>query len=252
MAYDWTQDADCQGAWLFAEGSGTSVEDSSSNSNTGTFSADGDPAWSETVPAVSDGYVGGNIDYSASFDGSAYIDFGTGLDNLAPFVWTGWIRPENRYQRRIYASSVNADGSSSIAMQFDTSSGGGSTGKLRFAVWNTSSAEYAGATTDAAVLGSDNVWYHIAAVWDGNVAGSVKIYVGGSEVKDNSGGSGTRRNDSAYYKGLSKTTFSGLMTDVGIFDAVLDSTDINDIMDNGLKQSATATIKRRMLLGVGV
>jgi hypothetical protein len=127
-----------------------------------------------------------------------------------------------------------------------------SSGVLNFTVWNTSSASYAAAQTDSAVIGFDNTWYHVAAVWDGNSGGSVKIYVGGSEVKDNSSGSGTRRDDSAYYKGLSKANFSGLMTDVGIFDVVLSSTDINDIMDNGLKQSAVATIKRRMLMGCGV
>ena len=39
MTTNYTQDASCQAAYLFAEGTGTSVDDASPNTNTGTFKA---------------------------------------------------------------------------------------------------------------------------------------------------------------------------------------------------------------------
>ena len=62
---DYTADATCKGAWLFTEGSGTSVADASGEGNTGTFVADGRPAWSSTVPTYGEG---GSPSYSADFE----------------------------------------------------------------------------------------------------------------------------------------------------------------------------------------
>jgi hypothetical protein len=91
------------GCWLFTDtdyngGAGTTVDDASPNSNTGTFKGAGEPAWN--TDDVSFG-TSGSAPNSVDFDGSNdYIsvgtmgDFGTSLD--ADYIsFSGWFNTSN-------------------------------------------------------------------------------------------------------------------------------------------------------------
>ena len=49
---NYCEDANCQFAYIYAEGSGTTVDDQSSNNVDGTFVAEDRPAWSSSVERV--------------------------------------------------------------------------------------------------------------------------------------------------------------------------------------------------------
>ena len=82
--YDHTQDNDCQLAWLFTGGSGTSVADSSTNSHTGSFKGSGEPAWdTDDVPFGTEGSAPNSVHFDGSDDeistaDSADFNIGTG------------------------------------------------------------------------------------------------------------------------------------------------------------------------------
>ena len=92
-AIDYTQDANCQVAYLMLEGSGTSVADSSQNSNTlDDFKANGEPAWGSTTPNPPDTYVPYYLEYDGDND-YAIADNHTSFE-FAPtesFTILAWI-----------------------------------------------------------------------------------------------------------------------------------------------------------------
>jgi hypothetical protein len=96
-------------------------------------------------------------------------------------------------------------------------------------------------TTDIA----DNAWHHIAVVYNGS---NITLYVDGSV--DTNGANNPASYSSGIYNGsaqfrigvrdgLSNVAFNGLVDDVGIFDTALSQANVQDIMNNGLIQSAS-------------
>jgi hypothetical protein len=97
---------------------------------------------------------------------------------------------------------------------------------------------------------SNGTWYHVAVVSDDVNA---RIYQDG--VLDNDATSsftGGLYDGSANFLigGANNTGFAdGLIDDVGMFNTNLDSTDINDIMDNGLVQASSSLLQ---ILNTGI
>jgi len=232
-AYDWTQDADVEGAWLFEEGTGTTVTDSSPNTNTGNFKGTGEPAWSTTVPTSGDGF-NGTSNWSVLFDGSDdYIDVGsdTSLDFTTAFSFVSWVQPKNMTgERPIFVNRSDDSASFGIDMR--------DSGKIEF--YFNVSGTWRETKTSNVVMTVDQ-FDHIAIAYG---AGAIPlIYINGSAVATND--IGTYQNLPVYnnttYIGKYSTTYGNhIIDDTACFSAKLDSTDINDIMDNGLVQ-ATAT-----------
>jgi len=224
-AVDYTQDANCVGAWLFTEGSGQTVADSSANSNTGNFKDTGEPAWNAMAGTNAPSYS----DYMVTFDGNDYITL-TDIaftDKITVCVW-------------VYSTAVNAfDHVISEWTSFGIT--GYTDNTIRFGVETTT----AKSTEKPAIL--QDRWIHVVGVYDGV---DITIYLNGSEqgtpVAQTGNVSGTGGLRIGRYSGGTANNWTGSMGEQALFDIDLDSTEINDIMDNGLAPaapSARRTIK---------
>jgi hypothetical protein len=237
---DYTAHANCKLAYLFSEGSGTSVADASGNSATGTFNSSGHPAWSVDVPSFgTSGSAAGSVSYDTA--GSLEIISDGTSNSLLPYnaAQTGvcWIKPTvdviNTGDPRVFArGSVYFALAATKKVYFNVD---GSTANARFSANNT------------ITFGS---WQHIAYTWDGtNFGANVHIYLNGVEVSYASAtnGSSTTTNSGAttYIGNRSDGTraVGGLMTEVAIFNSVLDVTDIQAIYNYGLRPAGSSSIK---------
>ena len=235
-ATDWC--ASAAGCWLYKEGSGTQVADDSPNTNTGNFLGDGEPAWVGSVTGTNaPAYATDSVNSDGTND---YVDYGTGLDNLSPFSFVGWVELDAATNSDfIYASTgtIGGGGPQAMKMWFP------STRDLTFIILNTGSSDYVQAACVDCVDHLANSWNHIAVTWDGTTSGShTYIYVGGTDVTNSrSSSGGTRRDDAAYYKGMSDD-IDGRYTENAIFGEVLDGTDINEIMDFGLQPALVSSV----------
>lgn len=218
----WAQmkdDPNCQGAWLFTEGSGTTVADSSQNANTLTFkAAANDPSWSADVPAV---YAAGSTYYDG--DDAASVADHASLDFAGAFSIVSWAKRETgeyilqRYNSDGYRLRRNASNLWNLAVWVDT-------------------------LGDDAV--SDNTtgadWTHICGVRQAD--GTLLLYIGGVLQVDTGTISGAIDVAAKLWFGANFTGgsnyFTGYISESGLFDDVLTPTEINDIKDNGLAGGA--------------
>lgn len=246
MATDYTQDANCQGAWLLSEGTGLSAADSSVNSRTMSLQATGHPAWSASVP-----YAG--VDFSLDYTPNDHSDLAarifTAPNALSVVLWAYVDTP----QPSTFGGRMISERSS--------------TGWF-FATRNTAALQFfwSGQFTSLSVISSNSsystgTWVHFAVTYDGSTtATNVHIYVNGSEVGyatqtngsglQDANGANTRFGEEA--SGSADTVYDGKMAEIGVFDRVLTGSEITDIYTNGLKQSVSSSFVPRMpLLGVG-
>lgn len=229
-ATNYTQDASCQGAWLFKEGSGTTVDDSSQNSNTGNFSSAGHPEWNNTI--VPTAYT----TYSVKSVSSDYIEAGN--NNTLNITGTdisvgGWIRSTSiATEQYIFCrGAYNVDGYYigivSSRPQF---------------VLNGVSANFAWSGT---ALSSDS-WYHVMGISNGT--NPIKIYTNGTEVA-----SYLTQNNAIAPKASTKTAYLGkyntaagyllgYYSEIGVFNRTLSATEIADIVTNGLAGASSPAI----------
>jgi hypothetical protein len=241
MAYDWTQDAGCEGAWLFSEGTGTTVDNAEGTTSLdGAFKGAGEPAWASMTGTGAPAYSSYMVDFDGTDD---YVDCGTDSNVLAynqSLAHVAWINPD-------------ADHAGSILSKRDIIGGGGGnvdfrimndvSKSLRFRVQgNTSMLRQS--VANAITTGQ---WNHVAVIWDGSTtAANILLYVNGSEVtyQTTTDGSSLTINDLGrihignIHENL--VHFNGKIGEVATFSSGIDSTDINDIMTNGLKQTTGA------------
>jgi len=214
------------------EGNDTEA-DESQNSNTLTVSA------GDTIPRSTTRSFG---DYSRDFEEDdedyMYITDGdqVGLDMVGDLSIVVWTKTE----------AITDAGGDKFVMRWDT-------GKkdFGFIIHNTEKLFFEkNGTVDKSVSGDtvleDNTEYHCAAVFN-TTAGTMTVYLNG--VQDGtvgSAGSDIDYNNAGITVGASvdfianQWGFDGLIDEVGVFDIAIDSTDISDMIDNGLLQVAAA------------
>lgn len=153
-------EAEVLALWLFDEGSGDTVIDSTGNGNDGII--------------VGAKYVPGKYGTALRFDGEAYVDIGLpdSLQNGIEQAFTGevWVKA-NEQPPADHSTIIFIQTGGPIAMGFTSSTGGGLYG-------------YAGESikiTDP--RGPDGIpvgeWFHFAQVYDGEVQ---KLYFNGEEI----------------------------------------------------------------------
>lgn len=240
MSTDYTQDANCVGAWLFTEGSGTTVDDASVNSNTGNFKGAGEPAWDTTdVPFAISGSAPNSVDFDGT-DDYMYATASASINNLSNFTFVALVYKEgggganlarifDKAPRYFYDDEDNIPdaGSNGLILEITTD------GTSRFAVANTTIP-----------TGS---WTHVACTYaSGNAP---KIYFNGVEDSyySSNAGSGTDSSDSGtnlQFGGRASggRTFNGKMTEIAIFDRVLSQAEIQDIYNYGLTGTPNITV----------
>ncbi len=223
LATDYTQDANCEAAWLMTEGEGTTIADSSVNSNTGTFKASGQPAWSGSVPPG--GFAAGSVDFNR---GTAdFISLTNALSTIdgktASLVQ--WMSADSYDSFGIITFGTNTG--TSVYWQI----GNDTTVFLMADSLNITSTDFDSST-----------WFHIAWISDGT---DIEFFADGVS-KGSSGEAVTALSagNKNFYIGDwiaspgSNWTYDGLLTEMALFSDALDSTEINDIMDNGLLGAA--------------
>lgn len=248
---DYTQDANCVGAWLFTEGSGTTVADASSQNNTGNFKGTGEPAWSSDVPSFG---VSGQAANSVLFDGTddrivfsdiAAYNFSSTTQKFSVAFW----------YKRVAGSTGNvvtkygADASTTKEWLITADN----TNKIVSVTYeNTSAGDFSGLRFLSDNAYDDDTWWHIVCVNDIE-ADNMDIYVNGTEVAStvvtgresitditNTASDiwlGSQEYDTA------SQTVNAYVTEFAIFSDALSSSEIQDIYNYGLKGLTTVDIK---------
>lgn len=229
---DYTQDANCVGAWLFTEGSGTTVADSSPNTNTGTFTDTNKPTWDATdVPYATSGAAPNSVDFSSA-DHRISVGSDASLDNMTKYTFVTLVSEEgaggnnngrvfDKNNRRIFLGDVS----------------------------NTIQAEIDYGTTNANSLSASNAYsnttiFSLQVTWDGTGDRYARIYVNTTEVNYGTFQAGGASPDgigddsaSNYVIGNHPTVdrhLNGKVTETAIFTRILSSTERNEIYDFGL------------------
>jgi hypothetical protein len=237
------------GCYNIENGSGQTVTDQSSNGYDGAFLNSTHPTWSTSVPGSP--FIGTSTK-SLLFDGASGYVVSSTLSNMFQATYNAsgvaWI----------YPSGLGEGNNGRIFSRYDESAVNfqlflTGTNTLRF---------YRSGSTALNVVTSNNKinltqWNHVAFTWDGSVtATNVHIYVNGTETtyqtQTNGNTFGSFYKSGDFYIGnrqLDDGTFYGNIDEASTFLSILTSTQINDIMDNGLIQSAGATLGNSLIRG---
>jgi hypothetical protein len=232
-ATDFTQDANCVGAWYM--NSGGSEIDRSGNSATLTESSGDDIPTSTDVPS---GYSGNSRDFESGDADVIEMNDGGSTDvsgaNQA-FSFACWVKAEtvgtqswyvlSKYDtgadQRQYALYIN----STPAFQFNISYDGDNRGNC------------VGGTTISA-----GTWYHVACVYDDT---DMRLYVNGSLDSNSSDnpltfssgifdGTSKFALGGRYSSGAITGNYDGLIDEVIMFDRALSATEIEEIYTDGI------------------
>lgn len=146
--------------WKMDEGIGTSIIDTSGNSNTGTFGA------GSSAPTWAQGKIGKGLIFDGSND---YVNIGT-LNSLNTFTLSAWIKANSNSTsdyRTIIDKTNNSMNDRNFWLALETST---SQLSLRFSV-DGSSTTFLGNTPL-----NDNKWHYVNATYDGSY---VKLFIDG-------------------------------------------------------------------------
>lgn len=229
---DYTQDANCQGAWYMNGATGATETDRSGNGN--TLSDAGTIPSSSTVPT---GYVGKSKDFTSASahalgraDGSLVgLDINGASAKVSVVFWMkidaiangATLVPISKYatstSQRQYTVRAVATATSKFKITGVVSPDGTATGAV-----DSTKTDYDIAT-----------WYHIAFV-DNNT--DLRIYVDGSlNCTPVAYTSGLFNGNASFYIGrMEGTYYDGLIDEVAVFDRELSSAEVLDIYTNGI------------------
>lgn len=240
-ATNYCEDANIIGCWPLEEGSGTTTQDGSANNLDGTFTSAGNPAWYST--STPDAWSTQAVDFS-----SDTINFGdtTLTDNLSTFSASFWVNVDTLAGNSRFVDKWGDAGQRQIITSiYDDANDN----KVAFASRHPTNENYYGVYTTNGVL-TVGSWIHVACVW--SAYQTMAIYINGTSA----GTSVWFASGLAYNTGTSTTqirtgadstgnNLDGKMDDVGTWIDAITSTEINDIMDNGL---VGATAARRIFV----
>jgi hypothetical protein len=228
-AVDYTADANCVGAWLFTENTGTQVDDSSSNSNVGNFASAGHPAWAAMTGTGAPAYESYMVDFDGTND---YIDMGNSSTlgyTTGNFTIVMWIYFDAQDCIFLNRGHYGDKGYYFQLSNFDY--------KLLFMNM------VGGGTETATSSVSTGQWYHLAFVREGTSGD--KIYINGSEASYLSQANGANETSNTYNFQLGQydtgsLRLNGKMGEIAVFSRALSSTEINNIKTYGLKPAAAS------------
>jgi hypothetical protein len=213
--------------WKLDEGSGTTAQDSSGNSNTGT------------ITAGTGKYVSGKFGDAYNFDNAATVinaGSGTNLDDLptSGLTLNAWIYPKGAGENSlgfIMAKNVGTTPNAGWVLRMN------STTSLTFTVDGSTDLVR---TTNTSMV-TQNAWNYVTVTWDGVIttAASVHIFINGVEATyatTTNGASRVSDASSTFYIGNDSTsarTFNGYIDDVKVYNYVRSSSQFTQDMNAG-------------------
>lgn len=239
-ATDYSQDVNALGMWTAEEGTGTTTEDVTANTNTGTFTSSGNPAWYNTSTA------GAWSSWALNFD-SDYVDCGTGAgltgiggttSTYTVVLWTNRLSTDTSNQNMVSHGTYEFG-----RYPFVFSQAGGA--KPRIYIYDGTNAPGA----DDSTTMSANTWTFLVGIrhvsddkiylyrnGSGNIfsatdtttatcANTAKTVIGGNQNGDLS----------------ISGSYTEIIDDVAIFGDALTTTEIDDIYSNGFGVAPPAT-----------
>lgn len=228
---DFTQDANCKAAYLFKEGSGVIVDNAQGDATyDGNFKGVGEPAWKSESPDPPKAYT----PYSVQFDGADdYINCGDLDISGNKISMVAWLYPHAKSKASSYRSILAK--SLSYKINYEFALGTYTPQDSLFGLRYNNGGYFGGMSADELPL---NTWSHAGVSWDGE---NVRTYLDG--VLSDTDACSTYLNTWPGYAdtlliGKSADEYDGPLTEIGLFDRDLDSTEINAIMDYGLGPTA--------------
>jgi len=219
------------GSWLFEEGKGDTVKDSSGNGNDGEIK--GDVVW------VDEGRFGKALEFPGVDDNFVEVPHNESLD-LVTFSFTAWIKIESTgtYQSIIIKTADGSvenysgyimEGSGVFWTRF-TSGGGGQWGFQKWGV----------------ITATDGEWHHVAGTYDKKkvttyIDGTIEAEPAFSNDPDFSPGPLNIGDCPGYPYAV-----MGIIDDVGLFNVALSEDDIKSLMDNGLGMVLSVSDKGKL------
>lgn len=242
---NWVADATCEFAYLFTsdQNPGTTITDSTSNSNDGAAEGADAPNWDNTSGVSASGFSGGgHVDFTDDYIKTT-VD---GLyGNYMSIVW--------------YSEPSSSDADRFWQYKDSTSTGTDRIQAFRYEVNDSLGCQTNGDNYSDNICGSTDMdtisgWHHWAIAMDNTQAGNARavIYLDGvaenygSCTNNYSNGQGDANVMYIGQRGDGNASLDNVdMDEFAFFTSTLDSTDVNDIMDNGLYQVAAGGRTRR-------
>lgn len=203
------------GAWLFDEGKGEAVADSSDNGLDGKI-ASGKPKW-----------VNGKFGGAMEFGGSdmVTVDDDAALD-LEDFTLAAWVNtPKISGAWQIIASKENRN---------PTGRNYGLFGNINSGVVHYSFTTNAGwKSFDAKTAVTDGNWHHVAGTYDGS---DFKLYLDGAVDAQTTPGTKPDNHDNFLFIGgcdIGNYWMTGTIDEVVIYNRALSEQEINELMEDG-------------------
>ena len=255
---DYTADANCMVA-LEMKADEDPLTDSSGEGNTGALKATGEPNYTTDAPNVN--YDAGSYDFDGSYDHVKVV--ATGVSDLEPtedFTVVGWVNRQGACSSwaRVFCKSFN-NGATSPYCSWALVSNYKSDTDYAVKIYTGDGAK---SGTAVSLLPSTSTWVHVAIVLSRDVSDNIVItlYKDGSSVDATTTNTTTNiiyDSDSGQgdiFMGAVGSTggspMNMLFTEFGFFDRVLTSTEINNIMDDGLDgtQGSAVTFKPYIII----
>ena len=219
------------------------LTDSSGEGNTGALQSAGHPNFTATA-YFDGGYIFDNIN---DFINGGDLDV---FDSATEISFVGWFYVDQISADDYMIENADAYGGGGF-LWFRDDIFGARTDVYRVTLYDSADAS----ATDLATPSSSTpatTWTHVAFTADLGSATGLRLYVGGVEVGDSpadisaigaiDSGAGTLTLGTNSFAALGKY-FDGTMDEIAGFIDILTSTEINDIMDNGLEGAAGGVIK---------
>lgn len=243
IAWDYNRGAPV-GHWKFDEGQGTTVNDSSGNSNSGTITIGGTGTQTSAgdINTSSTAWYNGKTgkrNYSLNFDGTD--DYVAVADNslhrpstITVAAWIKYSGVGNTSDELI--ASKWGPGTNGWYLGYDTSNGVNAN-QIRWLTANNSQNNLYSATVTLSAS-----WHHIATTLDGS--GNAVIYLDGISIKTGSGALTSTGNTAPMEIGSYNTgtrLFNGQIDDVRIFNYALTATQVKLLMNEGAVRFGPST-----------
>ena len=214
--------ATCEGSWLM-EVDELNLRDTSKNSNVAAVAADGSPDYQTGTPNPPAAYSVGYYMSLDSKDKASPTLFVIDEDNS----WTCWIYPTQDVSAEMFLGEDDGDNywalidANTIRNQDDNSSD--------------ENYDWTGTVFEV------DTWVHIAFTKD--ASSNQNMYADGVASDSNPNTEGGPTNIDEFWQGYSSDSYAmeGGMDEISYWSQELSSTDVNDIMDNGMAPAASPT-----------